>query len=87
MKAFNKIGSNSNIIGYYGSFRRGDTFNVILEYADRGNLKEFFQHQDPPSTAESIIQFWQGLFKLIYALRAVHNVEQFSKYGPRIFQG
>lgn len=85
--AFNKIGTNPNIIGYYGSFRRGDTFNVILEYADQGNLKEFFQKQDPPSTGELVIQFWEGLFKLIDALRTVHNVEQFSEEGPRILQG
>lgn len=72
--AFKKIGAHKDIIGYYGSFTRGDTFNVILEYADKGTLQEYFDRQLPPSTGDNIIRFWQALFQLIGALWKIHTV-------------
>lgn len=61
---------------------------MILEFADQGNLKDFFEKQYAPATAEDIIQLWEGLFQLIDGLRCIHTVEPFgSEEGPRIFQG
>ena len=32
--------TNANIIGFHGSFIRDGTYNVLLEYADRGTLED-----------------------------------------------
>ncbi|KAL3425128.1 tein kinase 4-like protein [Phlyctema vagabunda] len=85
--AFDKIKAHPHIIGYYGCFRRGGTFNVLLEYADKGTLKQFFERQAPPLGYPGLINFWKGQFNLIDALRAIHEVTPFSGDGPRIFQG
>jgi serine/threonine protein kinase len=84
--AFNTIGSNSHIISYYGSFTKNGTFNVVLEHADKGTLKDFFEKQLAPTSGPKIIKFWQGLFNLLDALRSIHSVEPFAS-GPQIFQG
>ncbi|KAK0102819.1 hypothetical protein ONS95_000980 [Cadophora gregata] len=85
--AFGQIGKHQHIISYYGSFTRGGTFNVILEYADKGTLKEFFEKQLPPTSGEGIIRFWEGLFQLIDALLKIHTVDADETERPQIFQG
>lgn len=64
---------SKNVIRYYGSFRQCGTFNLILEYADRGSLADFLDKMDPPSTAKDILQFWQSLFSTLHGLRSIHQ--------------
>ncbi|KAL2073991.1 hypothetical protein VTL71DRAFT_7769 [Oculimacula yallundae] len=85
--AFIQLGQHSNIISYYGSFRRGNTFNLILEYADRGTLREYFEKQLPPTLGEDIIRFWKSLFKLIGALWEVHTKGGEAADGRQILKG
>jgi hypothetical protein len=85
--AFRVIGPNSSIIGFRGSFTRGDTYNVLLEYADKGTLEDFFRTQDPPTDGEEIIQFWEALFQIIDALRRIHEVKSDGISGPPVLSG
>jgi len=85
--AFRRLGNNQNIIGFRGSFTRGDTCNVLLEHADKGTLEDYFQKERVPKNGEDIILFWEGLFKIIDALRRIHEVEPSMPNGPQIFQG
>jgi hypothetical protein len=75
------------MIGFYGSFVQDDTYNILLEYADHGNLEQYFQTVPPPSEPEDLISFWRGLFRVIKALNRIHNVPQNDSPGPQIFQG
>jgi len=79
--------SNPNIIGFYGNFTRGDSYNILLEYADEGTLESYFEKQAPPRDGEEVIKFWERLFKMIDALRGIHEVEPTTARGPQIFQG
>jgi hypothetical protein len=63
----------TSIISFYGSFIHGDACNILLEYADKGSLEEFYQRETPPSRGEDIIKFWDRLFQLIDALKAIHS--------------
>lgn len=85
--AFRNIGLNSNIIEFHGSFTRGDTYNVLLEYADKGNLADYFKSESPPSEGKEIIQFWEAMFTLIDALRRIHQVGSGGSDEPGVFQG
>lgn len=62
----------NNIIGYHGSFIHGGGFNLILEYADQGNLQEFMEEHGPPPTGEDIIVFWTALAEILNGLQTIH---------------
>ncbi|KAF4628548.1 hypothetical protein G7Y89_g9603 [Cudoniella acicularis] len=85
--AFRRLGSNPNIIGFCGSFIRGKTFNVLLEYADKGTLEQFFKREKVPTDGGEVIQFWERMFKVIDALECIHEVVPSLPNGPQIFQG
>ncbi len=86
--AFLKLRPTPNIIDFYGSYIHGDTFNVLLEYADKGDLEGYFRCEAEPRDGQDIINFWQGLFMLGQALADIHEVEpQNSTNGFAIFEG
>ena len=93
MEGFLKLndgGPNANIIGFHGSFVRDGTYNVLLEYADRGTLEQYFDTIQPPSSRQDIIQFWGGLLKTLGALVAIHSVppsDSAASSDASIFQG
>jgi len=63
----------SAIIGFYGSFEQGDKHNIILEYANKGTLEDYFKRESPPSTAQAIYCYWGALLMLGEALAAIHS--------------
>lgn len=66
---------NASIVGFHGSFVRNGTYNVLLEYADRGTLAQFFDAVQPPSSGEDLLKLWRGIFRLLGALVAIHSVQ------------
>ncbi|KAF8848375.1 kinase-like protein [Acephala macrosclerotiorum] len=68
------LNNHPHIIHFYGNFKYGNTYNVILEYADQGNLEEYFKTQPPPSLPEDIVKFWNNLFGILKALHTLHMV-------------
>ena len=90
MDAFRRLKNKSDgsLIGFYGSYLQGQTYNVILEYADKGTLEQFFQNTVPPVNGEDIISLWNGLFMIIKALKCIHDVEgKGPTDGPQILHG
>src|SRR5436305_11627172 len=69
---FRSLRHCESIISFYGSYKHGDDYNILLEFADKGSLEEYFLKETPPSRGEDIIKFWDRLFQLIKALRAIH---------------
>ncbi|RYP21566.1 hypothetical protein DL765_002202 [Monosporascus sp. GIB2] len=64
---------SDNIITYHGSFRQNGTYNLILDYADGGSLKDLLVKQVPPSTTDAIEQFWRSLFDVLKGLQSIHQ--------------
>jgi serine/threonine protein kinase len=64
-----------NLIGFYGAYIHGSTFNIILQYAESGNLNDFFFNQDTriPSTPDQRLAFWTQLFGIITAVHRLHQ--------------
>jgi len=73
IRGFNTIKHPKSMIGFYGSYIHGGSYNILLEFADKGSLEEYFQHETPPSHGEDIIKFWAHLFELTKALNAIHT--------------
>ena len=87
-KSLNKAGRPpSNIIGFYGSFQRGECFNIVLEYADLGNLEEYMQKVYPPSSTEDTILFWDSLFDVVRGLVTIHGTQQGNPKDLQILLG
>ncbi|KAK0110693.1 hypothetical protein ONS96_002294 [Cadophora gregata f. sp. sojae] len=67
-----------SLIHYYGSYRQDDTYNIVLELADRGSLEQYLSYCQPPASGADILQFWGGLFKIVHGLVCIHNVGHHS---------
>lgn len=50
--------------------------NIILEYADKGSLEDYFRNESAPSRGVDIIKFWESMFQLIKGLKAIHSVRE-----------
>lgn len=88
MKLTTKRKIDEHLIQFLGSYKQGDTYNILLEYADRGTLGDFFKENIPPSLGEDILIFWRRLFNIIKALRRIHATARPDGFrGPDILIG
>lgn len=76
-----------SIIGFHGSFIQDGSYNVLLEYADRGTLEEYLETTAPPTTGEDVYRVWGALFNVIKALNVIHGAQQVDPNDPPILQG
>ncbi|KAF4634094.1 hypothetical protein G7Y89_g4015 [Cudoniella acicularis] len=74
VKAFRCLTPDQGILGFCGNYIQGHTFNILLEYADQGNLDQYFSQVTPPRTGQDIIKFWRRLFTIIRALGIISTV-------------
>lgn len=66
-------GPHANIIGYYCSFILDGTYNIILEYADRGTLDEYMEATPAPKNVSEIMTFWDRFFAVMQGLVHIHG--------------
>lgn len=64
------------MIGFYGSFKQGETSNILLEYAGGGTLEDFLQRNDPPTDSEGIYKLWSAAFEPIKAIQHIHSINR-----------
>jgi len=62
------------MIGYHGSYVPSGVYNIILEYADGGDLEQMFQKLPQLVNGYDVLEFWNGLLDVISALVAVHDL-------------
>ena len=60
---------------------------MLLEYADRGTLEQYFNTAQSPSSGEGIINVWRELCKLLPALAAIHGGQPSDLTTASRFQG
>ncbi|KAK5121454.1 hypothetical protein LTR85_005287 [Meristemomyces frigidus] len=84
-----RLNPTPGLIGFYGGFEHGDTFNILLEYANGGTLEDMFQNRDPPSCGEDIVVFWTAFVETLKALASIHDLEKEAgdTTGSKVFQG
>lgn len=68
-----------NIIKYHASFERNGTYNIILEYADRGTLNEYLKDTDGPTGINEIMTFWKCFLPIFHGLTHIHGTRG---HGP-----
>ncbi|KAL8713929.1 MAG: hypothetical protein Q9220_002075 [cf. Caloplaca sp. 1 TL-2023] len=69
---YDKMPTDS-VIAYYGNFVDKDTYNIILEYADQGDLAKFLKRTPKPPTIEAMLEFWERLCRLAHGLATIHG--------------
>ncbi|TQS36500.1 hypothetical protein Golomagni_03046 [Golovinomyces magnicellulatus] len=74
INAFRSIRNVDGIIKFYGSFQHRQESHILLEYADKGTLSEFFRTEAPPNRAADIVNFWANLLKLLKGLKTIHSL-------------
>lgn len=62
-----------HIIAYYGGFIHGNSYNIILEYADQGTLESFMKNTESPPTIEDTILFWDRLSDITHGIMMIHD--------------
>ncbi|KAF3015315.1 hypothetical protein E8E14_009162 [Neopestalotiopsis sp. 37M] len=78
---------SDNLVTFYGSFRRDGHGFIILDYADGGDLKDFFQKTAPPTTAKDVQTFWESLTMSLHGLDRIHQLMQVDSHMKEIIQG
>lgn len=78
LKAFRHVTESGiknarGLIRFYGSFVYKDTFNLILEHAEGGDLEEFYKRDQRPKQAGDILLFWKSLTEIIKGLCKIHE--------------
>ena len=89
--AFKRLRYNNrppqNIIAFYGGFEREDTYNIILEFADGGNLDEFIKRTPPPINPNELSIFWDKFFNILHGLAVIHGEGGEEVNEPRMLLG
>ena len=75
------------IIAYYMSFIDDDIYNIILEYADRGNFEDFMKTTLKPSTIEEMIEFWDRLCSITHGLALIHGTPSCAQTDTPVLLG
>jgi hypothetical protein len=64
---------SAHISAYYGGFVHGNSYNIILEYADGGTLECFMRKTKPPSTIEDVLLLWDRLSDITHGVACIHG--------------
>ena len=64
---------SEHIVAYYGSFIHGNSYNIVLEYADQGTLEAFMRKTKSPSSAEETQLLWDRLLSVTHGLMTIHG--------------
>ncbi|KAH8707099.1 hypothetical protein GQ44DRAFT_763712 [Phaeosphaeriaceae sp. PMI808] len=61
----------NNIVQFYGAWKHGDKFNILLELVQGGTLTSLFE-RDPPENAPEVLCFWTDLIRLLEPICRIH---------------
>lgn len=75
------------IIAYYGSFYDHDTYSIILEYADGGNLDDFMRRTPEPPNREDMIEYWDRFCRITHGLAHIHGLQGSEIPGTSVLLG
>lgn len=79
-----------NIIAFYGGLVQGDTYSVLLEYAEYGSLEQFFQTFRLLGGHE-LLPMWKSMSGLLAAVDTIHSIppdeDLANQHNRVIFKG
>lgn len=70
-----------HFLKYYGSFEKDRRGFIILEYANEGSLRHFFEHARPPRGSLELYNLWHSFSHLFIGLAIIHNLDDGNESG------
>lgn len=82
----------SSLIYFHGCLEQADcyqkeSFRIILEYANGGNLESLLQNEVPPQAPSDIAYFWVQLLEVLQALQALHYIRYDDPDSEKFLNG
>ncbi|KAI2640876.1 hypothetical protein GGS26DRAFT_540133 [Hypomontagnella submonticulosa] len=77
---------DQHVVCAVSAFSDGESHNIVLEYADGGNLEWYFEHIDPPSNNEQFTTFWESILRFYTAVQWIHG-DEIARPGRRAWKG
>lgn len=78
VEAYSVLSEQEDVLPYlarfYGSWKHGDRYYMLLEFVDGGTLADFFARTGMPSQEEDIMNFWESLSKVVKPLARIHKL-------------
>ncbi|KAH8707100.1 hypothetical protein GQ44DRAFT_691570 [Phaeosphaeriaceae sp. PMI808] len=77
-----------NIAQFYGSWRQGDVYHILLEYVEGGTLEDFFA-KDPLASTWDMLGFWSKLLQILDPVCRIHcqiDPESYDKVSHGVHQ-
>jgi hypothetical protein len=74
-----QLNHENGTIGFYGCYKHDDIFNILIEYADGGNLEDFLKTKRPPTTTVEIMDFWRSMHRLIGVLARLDGIKFYAQ--------
>ncbi|KAI9709970.1 MAG: hypothetical protein M1820_003048 [Bogoriella megaspora] len=91
LEAFVKVRDNApdaqGLTKFYGSYRHGSSFNILLEYCNGGTLEDYFKTIPRPSRSREIANFWDSLLKLVLGVCSISDIKVTDADGEQTLQG
>lgn len=87
VNAFKSIKNADGVLKFYGSFEYRGQSHILLEFADKGTLNDFFRTEAPPTRGDQIIDFWNNILQLTKGLKAIQSVKGFDARHLRVKNG
>ncbi|ORY67739.1 uncharacterized protein BCR38DRAFT_407683 [Pseudomassariella vexata] len=71
---------SKHVIAYLGSFEQNDTYNIILEHVDGGNLLDYLKQTARPEAEKDIRDLWNSMLGLFKGFHRVHQLTQHHQH-------
>jgi len=62
-----------SIVHCYEWFEQGDSYVIVLEYAEYGSLIEYWKGTHEPTQQEDINMLWTNFFEIFEGLAVIHS--------------
>ncbi|KAL9083192.1 MAG: hypothetical protein Q9165_008635 [Trypethelium subeluteriae] len=62
------------LVQFFGSLEQGDAYHIILEYANKGTLEQYWQNVAQPREPKDIGSSWENILSLVRAMQGIHNI-------------
>ncbi|KAF1953576.1 hypothetical protein CC80DRAFT_141675 [Byssothecium circinans] len=71
---------------FFGSWKQGQEYNMLLEYVGGGTLEDFFEQNEPPDRGEDSLKFWESMAQLVKLVSRIHKLPS-PDYRQQFIQG
>ncbi|KAI1387293.1 uncharacterized protein F4822DRAFT_430047 [Hypoxylon trugodes] len=89
LRALNRLSAErfatEEIVAHFGGVRFGNTFCLLLENTEMGDLGSYMKNNTPPTSENEMRHLWKRIFQLGSALLYIHRIPYRDLNGSSVF--